>query len=265
MKNLTKKERFDRVLAELKVIEGLDIIASYYYDHRQLYTKNGKENTDPKFDFLDLTIILVNPIAITGPDREDMINDYETLEDVSLYAAICGEIGYYFNNPVIVAFTNEYTDDKTVREVKAIYKTYFDVKGDIADGYMEVCNMFSLNMLGDSCDNDVLFENEFKITGDADFLSFKATHNYGEGYMIRKLIRDVTRQVYSHMKSPEVSADNFIEILADDGVNALAAELASEVHDMMGSKTIDDKIFTEFIVNEDYIPEDPVIAEAKKA
>ena len=28
MKNLTKKERFDRVLAELKVIEGLDIIAS---------------------------------------------------------------------------------------------------------------------------------------------------------------------------------------------------------------------------------------------
>lgn len=265
MKNLTKKERFDRVLAELKALEGLDIIASYYYDHRELYTKNGKENTDPKFDFLDLTIILVNPIAMTGPDREDMVNDYETLEDVLLYAAICGEIGYYFNNPVIVAFTNEYTDDKTVKEVNAIYKTYFDVKGDIADGYMEIYNMFSLNMLGDSCDNDVLFENEFKITGDADFLSFKATLNYGEGYMIRKLIRDVTRQVYSYMKSPEVSADNFIEILADDGINALAAEIASEVHDMMGSKIIDDKILTEFIVNKDYIPEDPVIAEAKKA
>lgn len=263
MKNLTKKERFDRVLAELKALEGLDIIASYYYDHRELYTKNGKENTDPKFDFLDLTVILVNPIAITGPDREDMINDYETLEDVSLYAAMCGEIGYYFNNPVIVAFTNEYTDDKTVKEVKAIYKTYFDKQGDVA--YMEVCNIFNLNMLGDSCDNDILFENEFKITGDEDFLNYKAMDDYAEGYIIRKLIRNVTRQVYNYMKSPEVPADNFIEILADDGVNALAVEIADKVHEEMGSKIPDDKILTEFIINEDCIPEDPVIAEAKKA
>lgn len=263
MKNLTKKERFDRVLAELKAIEGLDIIASYYYDHRELYARNGKENADPKFDFLDLSIILVNPIALVGADKEEMVNDYETLEDVSLYAALCGEIGYYFNNPVIIAFTNEYTDDKTVNEVKAIYKTYFDKQGDVA--YMEICNIFSLNMLGDSCDNDILFENEFKITADTDFLSYKAMDNYGEGYMIRKLIRDITRQVWSYMKGPEVSADNFIEILADDGVNVLAAELASQVHDIMGSKIIDDKIFTEFAINEDYIPEDPVIAEAKKA
>ena len=263
MKNLTKKERFDRVLTELKALEGLDIIVSYYYDHRELYTKNGKENTDPKFDFLDLTIILVNPIAITGPDREDMINDFETLEDVSLYAAICGEIGYYFNNPVIVAFTNEYTDDKTVKEVKAIYKTYFDKQGDVA--YMEVCNIFNLNMLGDSCDNDVLFENEFKITDDTDFLNYKAMDEYGEGYLIRKLIRNVTRQVYNYMKGLEVPADNFIEILADVGVNALAAEIADKVHEEMGSKIPDDKILTEFIINEDCIPEDPVIAEAKKA
>ena len=262
MKNLTKKERFDRVLAELKALEGLDIIASYYYDHRELYTKNGKENTDPKFDFLDLTIILVNPIAMTGPDREDMVNDYETLEDVSLYAAMCGEIGYYFNNPVIVAFTNEYTDDKTVKEVNAIYKTYFDKQGDVA--YMEICNMFSLNMLGDSCDNDVLFENEFKITGDTDFLNYKVVDDYGEGYIIGKLIRNVTRQVYNYMKGPEVSADNFIEILADDGVSTLAAEIASQVHEEMNSN-LPDKIFTEFIVNKDYTPEDPVIAEAKKA
>lgn len=262
MKNLTKKERFDRVLAELKAIEGLDIIASYYYDHRELYTRNGKENTDPKFDFLDLTIILVNPIAITGPDREDMVNDYETLEDVSLYAALCGEIGYYFNNPVIIAFTNEYTDDKTVKEVKAIYKTYFDKQGDVA--YMEVCNMFSLNMLGDSCDNDVLFENEFKITSDTDFLNYKVVDDYGEGYIIGKLIRNVTRQVWNYMKSPEVSADNFIDILADDGVNALAVELASQVHEEL-NYNLPDKIFTEFIINKDYIPEDPVIAEAKKA
>lgn len=262
MKNLTKKERFDKVLAELKAIEGLDIIASYYYDHKNLYTRNGKENTDPKFDFLDLSIILVNPIAMTGPDREDMVNDYETLEDVSLYAALCGEIGYYFNNPVIIAFTNEYTDDKTVNEVKAIYKTYFDKQGDVA--YMEVCNMFSLNMLGDSCDNDVLFENEFKITGDTDFLNYKVVDDYGEGYIIGKLIRNVTRQVWNYMKSPEVSADNFIDILADDGVNALAVELASQVHEEL-NYNLPDKIFTEFIVNKDYIPEDPVIAEAKKA
>lgn len=262
MKNLTKKERFDKVLAELKAIEGLDIIASYYYDHRELYTRNGKENTDPKFDFLDLSIILVNPIAMTGPDREDMVNDYETLEDVSLYAALCGEIGYYFNNPVIIAFTNEYTDDKTVKEVKAIYKTYFDKQGDVA--YMEVCNMFSLNMLGDSCDNDVLFENEFKITGDIDFLNYKVVDDYGEGYVIGKLIRNVTRQVWNYMKSPEVSADNFIDILADDGVNALAVEIASQVHEEL-NYNLPDKILTEFIVNKDYIPEDPVIAEAKKA
>lgn len=262
MKNLTKKERFDRVLAELKAIEGLDIIASYYYDHKNLYTRNGKENTDPKFDFLDLSIILVNPIAMTGPDREDMVNDYETLEDVSLYAALCGEIGYYFNNPVIIAFTNEYTDDKTVHEVKAIYKAYFDKQGDVA--YMEVCNMFSLNMLGDSCDNDVLFENEFKITSDTDFLNYKVVDDYGEGYIIGKLIRNVTRQVWNYMKSPEVSADNFIDILADDGVNALAVEIASQVHEEL-NYNLPDKIFTEFIVNKDYIPEDPVIAEAKKA
>ena len=199
---------------------------------------------------------------MTGPDREDMVNDYETLEDVSLYAAMCGEIGYYFNNPVIVAFTNEYTDDKTVKEVNAIYKTYFDKQGDVA--YMEVCNMFSLNMLGDSCDNDILFENEFKITGDIDFLNYKVVDDYGEGYIIGKLIRNVTRQVWNYMKSPEVSADNFIDILADDGVNALAVEIASQVHEEMNSN-LPDKIFTEFIINEDYIPEDPVIAEAKKA
>lgn len=260
MKNLTKKERFDRVLAELKALEGLDIIASYYYDHKELYA--NQKNCKIDFDFLDLTIILVNPIAITGPDREDMVNDYETLEDVSLYAALCGEIGYYFNNPVIIAYTNEYTDDKTVKEVKAIYKTYFDKQGDVA--YMEVCNMFSLNMLGDSCDNDVLFENEFKITGDIDFLNYKVVDDYGEGYIIGKLIRNVTRQVWNYMKSPEVSADNFIDILADDGVNALAVELASQVHEEL-NYNLPDKIFTEFIVNKDYIPEDPVIAEAKKA
>ena len=195
------------MLAELKAIEGLDIIASYYYDHKELYAASGKENMYGKADFLDLSIVLVNPIAIAGTDKEEIINDYDTLVDASLYAALCGEIGYYFDNPVIIAFTNEYTD----------------------------------------------------------FLNYRATHNYGEGYMIRKLIRDVTRQVWNYMKGPEVSADNFIEILADDGINNLAATIASKVHKEMGSNILNDKIFTEFIVNKDYIPEDPVIAEAKKA
>ena len=81
--------------------------------------------------------------------------------------------------------------------------------------------------------------------------------------MIKKLVRDVTRQVWNYMKGPEVSDDNFVEILADDGVNTLAATIVSKVHKEMGSNILDDKIFTEFIVNKDYIPEDPVVNEAK--
>nr|DAM83653.1 MAG TPA: hypothetical protein [Caudoviricetes sp.] len=261
MKNLTKKERFDKVLAELKVLEGLDVIASYYYDHKNLYANQKDCKID--FDFLDLSIILVNPIAMAGTDKEDIINDYDTLLDASIYSALCGEIGYYFNNPVIIAFTNEYTDDKTVKEVKAIYKTYFEKQG--VTGYMEVCNMFNLNMLGNVCDNEVIFDNEFKLRNDLDFLDYKIVNNYGEEYMIKKLVRDVTRQVWNYMKGPEVSEDNFVDILADDGVNVLATTIVSKVHKEMGSNILNDKIFTEFIVNAEYVPEDPVIAEAKKA
>ena len=261
MKNLTKKERFDKVLEELKVLEGLDIIASYYYDHTNLYA--NQKNCKIDFDFLDLSIILVNPIAMDGADKDAIIDDCDTLVDASLHAALCGEIGYYFNNPVIIAFTNKYTDDKTVKEVKAIYKTYFDKQGDKA--YMEVCNMFNLNILGDSCDNSVIFEEEFKLRNDTDFLDYKVIDNYGEGYMIKKLVRDVTRQVWNYMKGPEVSDDNFVEILADDGVNTLATVIADKVHKEMGSNILDDKILTEFVINKDYVPIDPVIAEAKKA
>ena len=293
MKNLTKKERFDKVLAELKVLEGLDVIASYYYDHKNLYANQKDCKID--FNFLDLSIILVNPIAMAGTDKEDIINDYDTLLDASIYSALCGEIGYYFNNPVIIAFTNEYTDDKTVKEVKAIYKTYFEKQG--VTGYMEVCNMFNLNMLGNVCDNEVIFDNEFKLRNDLDFLDYKIVNNYGgdymdhgalfddefklrsdldfldykvidnygEPYMRKKLIRDVTRQVWNYMKGPEVSEDNFVDILADDGVNVLATTIVSKVHKEMGSNILNDKIFTEFIVNAEYVPEDPVIAEAKKA
>ena len=261
MKNLTKKERFDKVLGELKVLEGLDIIASYYYDHKNLYANQKDCKID--FDFLDLSIILVNPIAMTGTGKEDIINDYDTLLDASIYAALCGEIGYYFNNPVIIAFTNKYTDEKTVKEIKAIYKTYFEKQGDVA--YMEVCNMFNLNILGDICDNDVVFEGEFKLRNDLDFLDYKVINNYGESYMIKKLVRDVTRQVWNYIKGPEVSEDNFVDTLADDGVNVLAAEIAFKIHKEMGSNILDDKILTEFIINAEYVPEDPVIAEAKKA
>lgn len=43
MKNLTKKERFDRVLAELKALEGLDIIetsSEYHLNKLQRYIDN---------------------------------------------------------------------------------------------------------------------------------------------------------------------------------------------------------------------------------
>lgn len=51
MKNLTKKERFERVLAELKGVKGLDVISSYYYDHKNLYANVPNNTMD--FDFLD--------------------------------------------------------------------------------------------------------------------------------------------------------------------------------------------------------------------
>ena len=130
---------------------------------------------------------------------------------------------------------------------------------------MEVYNMFNLNILGDICDNDVVFEGEFKLRNDLDFLDYKVVNNYGEEYMIKKLIRDTTRQVWNYMKGPEVSEDNFVDTLADEGVNVLAVEIVFKIHKEMGSNILDDKILTEFIINVEYVPEDPVIAEAKKA
>ena len=114
MKNLTKKERFERVLAELKGVKGLDVISSYYYDHKNLYANVPNNTMD--FDFLDLSIMVLNTVAMVGTDANE--SEYDTLRDASLYAAMCGEIGYYFNNPVIIVQTNEHTDDNTVKEIK---------------------------------------------------------------------------------------------------------------------------------------------------
>lgn len=245
MKNLTKKERFERVLAELKGVKGLDVISSYYYDHKNLYANVPNNTMD--FDFLDLSIIVINTVAMVGTDANE--SEYDTLRDASLYAAMCGEIGYYFNNPVIVVQTNESTDDNTVKEIKAIYKTYFDKQGDVA--YMEICDMFGINILGDYIDHGELFDDEFKLRSDLDFLDYKVVDNYGEPYMRKKLIRDVTRQVYNYMANDEEITDRQLTILVSKGVKELLIDIVKDVHKELGSNILDDKIENIFEVYED--------------
>lgn len=245
MKNLTKKERFENVLAELKEVKGLDVIASYYYDHKNLYANVPNNTMD--FDFLDLSIIVINTVAMVGTDANE--SEYDTLRDASLYAATCGEIGYYFNNPVIVVQTNENTDDNTVKEIKSIYKTYFDKQGDVA--YMEICDMFGINILGDYIDHGELFDDEFKLRSDLDFLDYKVIDNYGEPYMRKKLIRDVTRQVYNYMANDEEITDRQLAILVSKGVKELLIDIVKDVHKELGSNILDDKIENIFEVYED--------------
>ena len=245
MKNLTKKERFENVLAELKGVKGLDVISSYYYDHKNLYANVPNNTMD--FDFLDLSIIVINTVAMVGTDANE--SEYDTLRDASLYAAMCGEIGYYFNNPVIVIQTNENTDDNTVKEIKAIYKTYFDKRGDVA--YMEMCDMFGINLLGDYMDHGALFDDEFKLRSDLDFLDYKVIGNYGEPYMRKKLIRDVTRQVYNYMANDEEITDRQLAILVSKGVKELLIDIVKDVHKELGSNILDDKIENIFEVYED--------------
>lgn len=245
MKNLTKKERFENVLAELKGVKGLDVISSYYYDHKNLYANVPNNTMD--FDFLDLSIIVINTVAMVGTDANE--SEYDTLRDASLYAAMCGEIGYYFNNPVIVVQTNEHTDNNTVKEIKAIYKTYFDKQGDVA--YMEICDMFGINLLGDHIDHGALFDDEFKLRSDLDFLDYKVVDNYGEPYMRKKLIRDVTRQVYNYIANDEEITDRQLAILVSNGVKELLIDIAKDVHKELGSNILDDKIENIFEVYED--------------
>lgn len=245
MKNLTKKERFERVLAELRGVKGLDVISSYYYDHKNLYANVPNNTMD--FDFLDLSIIVINTVAMVGTDANE--SEYDTLRDASLYAAMCGEIGYYFNNPVIVVQTNEHTNDKTVNEIKAIYKTYFDKQGDVA--YMEICDMFGINILGDYIDHGELFDDEFKLRSDLDFLDYKVIDNYGEPYMRKKLIRDVTRQVYNYIANDEEITDRQLAILVSNGVKELLIDIVKDVHKELGSNILDDKIENVFEVYED--------------
>lgn len=245
MKNLTKKERFENVLAELKGVKGLDIIASYYYDHKNLYA-NAPNNT-MDFDFLDLSVIILNTVTMVGTDANE--SEYDTLRDASLYAAMCGEIGYYFNNPVIIVQTNKNTDEKTVREIKAIYDTYIYKQGDVA--YMEMCDMFGINILGDYMEHGELFDDEFKLRSDLDFLDYKVIDNYGEPYMRKKLIREVTRQVYNHMTNDEEIVDKQLGILVKYGVKELLIDIVKDVHKELGSNILDDKIENVFEVYED--------------
>ena len=245
MKNLTKKERFENVLAELKGVKGLDVIASYYYDHKNLYANVPNNTMD--FDFLDLAIMVVNTITMVGSD--DAESEYDTLRDASLYAAMCGEIGYYFNNPIIVVKPNEHTNDDTVKEIKAIYDTYIYKQGDVA--YMEMCDMFGINILGDYMEHGELFDDEFKLRNDLDFLDYKVMDNYGEPYMRKKLIRGITRQVYNYMSNDEDIVDRQLGILVKYGVKELLIDIVKDVHKELGSNILDDKIENIFEVYED--------------
>ena len=245
MKNLTKKERFEKVLNELKGVKGLNVIASYYYDHKNLYANVPNNTMD--FDFLDLSVIILNTITMVGSD--DAESEYDTLRDASLYAAMCGEIGYYFNNPVIIVQTNEHTDDNTVKEIKAVYNTYIYKQGDVA--YMEICDMFGINILGNRVDNEALFDDEFKLRNDLDFLDYKVIDNYGEPYMRKKLIRDLTRQVYNYIADNEEIVDRQIGILIKDGAKGLLVDIIKDVHKELGSNILDDKIENIFEVYED--------------
>jgi hypothetical protein len=245
MKNLTKKERFENVLAELKGVKGLNVIASYYYDHKNLYANEPNNTMD--FDFLDLSVIILNTITMVGSD--DVESEYDTLRDASLYAAMCGEIGYYFNNPVIIVQTNEHTDEKTVEEIKAVYNTYIYKQGDVA--YMEMCDMFGINILGNRVDNEALFDDEFKLRNDLDFLDYKIVDNYGEPYMRKKLIRELTRQVYNYIADDEEIIDRQLAILVSNGPKELLIDIIKDVHKELGSNILDDKIENIFEVYED--------------
>lgn len=263
MKELTKKERFDEVLEELKEIKGIDIIASYYYDHKNLY--EGVKNCVIDFNFLDLSIIFTNTENIVSVDQP--VDHYDDLLDASIYSALCGEIGYYFNNPVIVIQANKYTDDKTIEEINKIYNKYFDKKGTVA--YMEVCDMYgiTLNYEDLSVGNEV-FECEFSIKSDIDFLNLKVMNNYGEEYMRKKLIRDITNQVYNWFKGPECPTDEYMNIIHDCDISTFSAIISEKVHEMMGSNIENDKIYTEFKINQSLLPEPTVettVADIKKA
>lgn len=191
--------------------------------------------------------MVLNTVAMVGTDANE--SEYDTLRDASLYAAMCGEIGYYFNNPVIIVQTNEHTNDDTVKEIKAIYDTYIYKQGDVA--YMEMCDMFGINILGDYMEHGELFDDEFKLRSDLDFLDYKVMDNYGEPYMRKKLIREVTRQVYNHMTNDEEIVDRQLGILVKYGVKELLIDIVKDVHKELDSNILDDKIENIFEVYED--------------
>ena len=263
MKELTKKERFDKVLEKLKEIKGIDIVASYYYDHKNLY--EGVKNCTIDFNFLDLSIIFTNTESIVSIDHP--VDHYDELLDTSIYSALCGEIGYYFNNPVIVIQVNKYTDNRTVDEIRDIYDRYFDKKGTIA--YMEVCDMYGITLdYEDLAVGNEVFECEFSIKSDIDFLNLKVMNNYGEDYIRKKLIKDLTNQVYNWFKGPECPTDEYMDIITDCDISTFSAIISEKVHEMMGSNIENDKIYTEFEIIQPLLPEPTVettVADIKKA
>ena len=111
--------------------------------------------------------------------------------------------------------------------------------------------MFGINLLGDYIDHGELFDDEFKLRSDLDFLDYKVIDNYGEPYMRKKLIRDVTRQVYNYMANDEEITDRQLAILVSKGVKELLIDIVKDVHKELGSNILDDKIENIFEVYED--------------
>ena len=111
--------------------------------------------------------------------------------------------------------------------------------------------MFGINLLGDYIDHGALFDDEFKLRNDLDFLDYKVVDNYGEPYMRKKLIRDVTRQVYNYMANDEEITDRQLGILVSNGVKELLIDIVKDVHKELGSNILDDKIENIFEVYED--------------
>ena len=69
--------------------------------------------------------------------------------------------------------------------------------------------------------------------------------------MRKKLIRELTRQVYNYMSNDEEIMDRQIGILVKDGAKGLLIDIVKDVHKELGSNILDDKIENIFEVYED--------------
>ena len=69
--------------------------------------------------------------------------------------------------------------------------------------------------------------------------------------MRKKLIRELTAQVYNYITNDEEIVDRQIGILVKYGVKELLIDIVKDVHKELGSNILDDKIENIFEVYED--------------